>query len=94
MEFSITEILTSIISVIISFILQLKHRLRKREPVESDDDCLSLFYHKHVGPDGSGIPHSRTCTASEVASLRAARSACGRLPSELYRRAVESLPIV
>lgn len=74
---------------------------RKREigtlSNDADDECLSLFYGKEPGPEGSGFPFRADIHAVDTSTmtlLTTVHPEYRRLPKEFYGAAVEMLPIV
>ena len=61
---------------------------------EGDDGCQSLFYDLTPGKDGVGFPHVKTTKRKTVEMLRTVHPEYARLPFDLYKRVVESLPLV
>lgn len=60
----------------------------------ADDKCQSLFYDKVPGENGIGFPELNTTSEEVLASLRTTHLEYARLPMEMYKSAVECLPIV
>lgn len=60
----------------------------------ADDNCLSLFYNKNIGVNGTGIPFTNTIESVDINNLKTTFSDYKRLDMDLYRNVVEKLPIV
>lgn len=63
------------------------------EAIKSDDECDSLYYHKRLPSDGSGIPEVDTCTSEEINDLSIIQQEFRYLENDFYQKAVENLPI-
>eukprot|EP00667_Euglena_gracilis_P019145 EG_transcript_20459 len=59
-----------------------------------DDACYSLYYDADPEPDGRGFPHTGTCTDSTVCAMQTVHPEYRRLPADLYKQVVETLPTV
>lgn len=61
--------------------------------LEADDDCHTLYYSKEIGPNGSGFPATKTISNECIAPQRKVHPEYRFLAKELYKEAVENLPI-
>lgn len=61
--------------------------------LSADDDCLSLFYEKNVGKNGTGFPKIRTINGDMVSQLKTVHPEYKKLPLELYKPCVEKMII-
>lgn len=66
----------------------------KAKKLICDDQSNSLFYGKQIGEKGCGFPTTGTIDSSVVEQLTIVHPEYKRLAMDLYKSAVESLPIV
>ena len=67
---------------------------QRGEAIHGDDDCHSLFYAAETHPDGSGMTITkRNVEDKQKKNLCTVQPEYIRLPFELYKQAVEKLPI-
>lgn len=66
----------------------------KKLIVNTDDDCYSLFYGKTPGNNGEGYPEQYPVDNESLIRLTTVHSDYTKLNFELYKLAVECLPIV
>lgn len=80
-------------SVIVSFGFLYHNHARKKSVKKADDDCDSLYYHRRLPSDGSGLPEIETCTPEEINNLTIIQQEFKYLDKDFYQKAVENLPI-
>jgi len=96
-SFSLGLISASVVYALYSNFLSLSRKPERSNTltaVEADDGCNSLFYDKVPGRDGSGFPEFNTTSPETMEMLRTVHPEYSRLPFELYKQAVECLPLV
>ena len=62
--------------------------------LNADDECQSLFYDINPGLNGTGFPSLKSCSPAIKDTMTTVRPEFKRLGADLYKQAVEFLPIV
>lgn len=80
-------------SVVYIIISNLAGKQKRCETVECDDECNSLFYASNVGDDGTGLPSTKSLDDETVTRLTNVHKDFRFLSKDIYKAAVENLPI-
>lgn len=65
-----------------------------RIKVKEDDECKSLFYSVATGANGAGHPNTNEgVTTEEIQTMKTVQKGYVKLPFEMYKQAVQNLPI-